>query len=165
MSENNGVTRLPNGAVAKRKPSATAKITIDKADKWIASAGLKRVKAFKVRSHAKVGSFIAQEGEIDQARTMLRENYEGLLEQQEYFEGLIEKAKDDNRMEDVMEYSKMLMLVLHEINNSAKFMIQAKMKQTATQEDQTVNDPKMPARAQITNNNQIVVGVTTNREG
>lgn len=161
MPEENVVQLANAGPVAKKPKDDEKNISLKKADKWISKSGLRRIKAFKVRAHAKIGRFIAQEGEVDQARTMIRNNYEGLLEQQEYCEERVEEAKKNKDEEGIKEWMDRLVVVMHEINTTAKFAIAAKIKSDQTADDDGPRVATMPPRVTITNNNQIGVGIAT----
>jgi len=129
-------------------------MTIKKADQHILMLGLPVMNAGKMRSYSKIGQFIEQEGEHNIARTILARVYSHLEKLLDDCEQTLAEATDP---EVRAELIKRRLLILAEMNSSARNLAATRGKVEARTEDSPPPVPTMPARTEITNNTQIVV--------
>lgn len=144
-------------AVPKTHKAIEKAIGLTAADKWIKRAGAEKLKAIKLRARAKVGQFIEQEGEHHIARTILANTYEELQEHKVTCEQMLAEAKNEKNDDKYEKWMRLLLIVLGEMNTSAKNLNLTRRKGDPNNEPSATRVPTMPARTEITNNTQIVV--------
>jgi hypothetical protein len=113
----------------------------------------------KSRSATKVGRFVEQEGEHHYARAILSDNYEILVKRRELCEQMLAEAVASGNKEEIANWIKLSLSAINDINTTAKFMSMTRAKTDPDADAAPAKVPTMPARTEITNNTQVVVGV------